>query len=135
MNKLNDIFSSTKFFKIVICIGMFVAFFGLLRTDDETDSEIEEIGGSKRHSLVIYDVKDRPNGDRFQYEYYTDTQMIMTGEKYSVGDTISFTTRKVKRQVLEMKKENISLKAELSQRDENWKTIQANIVKILSQYN
>lgn len=133
MDKLYDIFSSTKFFKIVICIGMFIAFFGLLRTDDETDSEIEEIG--KRHTLVIYDVKDRPNGDRFQYEYYTDAQMIMTSEKYSVGDTISFTTRKVKRQILEMKEENISLKAELSQRDENWKNIQVDIKKILSQYN
>lgn len=132
---IRRIFNSTRFFKIVIVTGILLGFYGL-STGLRTDSETESIGEIKtRHSLVIYEIKKLPKDGRFTYEYYTDAQIIFSSKKYSIGDTISFTTRKEKRQDSKRKAEIISLKAELSQRDENWKTIQVDINKILLQYN
>lgn len=136
----SNILDSPLLLKIVLGVSIFLIFLGL--NGSCTNTEITEVTVDPkkpiRHALVIYKVKDIAKDSefsKFKYIYTTDAQRIWSSEIYAIGDTLSFTTRKVKRQFSLLEKENISLKAELSQRNKNWEIIQVDITKIFQQYN
>lgn len=141
---ITKILENPLLLKIVLVASIFliifvISTFSRLSTTLVPDPEVTvESTKPKRHSLVIYKSINVPKDSkfsRFKYEYYTDAQTIWSSEIYAVGDTLSYTTRKVKRQYFQLEKENIALKAEISQRDKNWENIQVDIMKILQQYN
>lgn len=145
MNQIHELirgmFKHQPVFKLLVMSGILFILYGLVSTGLKNRGSETEVTETKklRHTLVIHKVtnvsKDDKLFNRFKYEYHTDAQTIWSSEIYAVGDTLSYTTRKVKRQYFQIEEENIALKAELSQRDKNWKNIQVDIKNILGQYN
>lgn len=104
------------------------------QADSQVEQQVKSTKKSKRHALIIYEIKTMPEGSRFKYEYITDAQTFWSGATYSIGDTLSFTTRKLKQQFIDLKNENVRLKADIARREKAWQSIRKNIQNELYQY-